>query len=239
MEELQPALPIEEYQVMDEPYPVEYLRLPEAPPDAYFDIAPHDVGYDLDRHLLYCDIEIDPGPAYYPFIRLALARYHPNSVGGAHLSPVVLADFAQLAPDRFVSVSHVPGNAKARRITVSGYAHVGSPLEAEMEFHHILPSSDNLIEITVEKMQPGVNTDLGWQAVDAAVTEEKPYLRPFMPILWQGVVDLPEIPAGDDRYQIVIREYEQFAADVPPTTAAWLSLGIGKRLVYVEAIEIS
>lgn len=237
MKELQPTLPIEEYQVMDEPFPVENLPLAELP-GAYFDIAPHDVGYDLDRQLWYCDIEIDPGPAYYPFIRLALARYHPNSLFTAHLSPVVLADFAQLSPDRFASVSPVPGNAKARRITVSGYAHAGSPLEAEPESHLTFPSSDNLIEIAVEKMQPDVNTDLGWQEIDAAITEEKPYLRPDLPILWQGVVELPEIPAGDDQYRIVIREYEQFAVDILKT-AAGHSFEIGKRLAYVEAIEIS
>ncbi|MBC8145756.1 MAG: hypothetical protein H7X80_09220, partial [bacterium] len=62
-------------------------------------------GYDEDRKLWYCDIEVDAGPAYYPFIRLALARFQPNSVPNAHLSRVVMTDFAQLAADRAASIT--------------------------------------------------------------------------------------------------------------------------------------
>ena len=45
------------------------------------------------------------GAAYFPFIRLALARYQPMSVPGAHLSNVVLADFMPLAADRWLNVT--------------------------------------------------------------------------------------------------------------------------------------
>ena len=58
-------------------------------------------GYDADRQLWYCDIELDPGVAYFPFIRLALARYQPKSLPDAHLSRVVLADtrsWCRIAP---------------------------------------------------------------------------------------------------------------------------------------------
>ena len=41
-------------------------------------------------------IEVGTG-SYYPFIRLALARYQPTSITGAHLSNVVLADIMPLA----------------------------------------------------------------------------------------------------------------------------------------------
>jgi len=67
-------------------------------------VAGHQVAYDADRRLWYCDITLDPGEAYYPFVRLALARCQPNSVGDAELSRVVLADFMQLAPDRTASI---------------------------------------------------------------------------------------------------------------------------------------
>lgn len=52
---------------------------------------PHDVTDDPERGLWFCDIEIDTGAAYWPFVRLALARYQPCSTEGAHLSEVVLA----------------------------------------------------------------------------------------------------------------------------------------------------
>ena len=57
------------------------------------DIAAHDVRYDPDRDLWYCDIAVNPGNSersYMPFVRLALARYQPNSLPGVHLSRVVL-----------------------------------------------------------------------------------------------------------------------------------------------------
>ena len=45
-------------------------------------VSGHQVAYDADRQLWYCDITLDPGEAYYPFVRLALARYQPNFVAG-------------------------------------------------------------------------------------------------------------------------------------------------------------
>ena len=62
------------------------LTLDELPPSIAVVVAAHDVHFDRDRKLWYCDIEIDPGDSYYPFVRLALARYQAHSVIGAHLS---------------------------------------------------------------------------------------------------------------------------------------------------------
>ena len=53
------------------------LTLEELPASVTVLAAAHDVFYDTDRHLWYCDIEIDPGDSYYPFVRLGLARYQP------------------------------------------------------------------------------------------------------------------------------------------------------------------
>src|SRR5438105_13490159 len=62
-------------------------------------IAAHEVAYDPQRDHLYCDIGINPTPdAYYPFVRLALARFQPQSLPGVALSRVVLADFVQVPP---------------------------------------------------------------------------------------------------------------------------------------------
>jgi hypothetical protein len=95
---------------------------------ATVDVAGHDVGFDSDRNLWYCDIQVtnDAGEAlssYMPFIRLALARYQPYSVDDAHLSKVVLADYAQLAPNRHVTVT---GTGTHRTVTVAGRAPIGT-----------------------------------------------------------------------------------------------------------------
>jgi hypothetical protein len=75
-----------------------------------FTAVGHKVDYD-DQHgrrLWYCDIEMNMGEAYFPFVRLALARYQPQSLADAHLSRVVLADFIQLLPDRSASITFDP-----------------------------------------------------------------------------------------------------------------------------------
>ena len=101
---------------------------------ATVDVAGHDVGYDPDRRLWYCDIQVTDASgkelaSYTPFIRLALARFQPFSVADAHLSKVVLADYAQLAPNRHATVS---GSSDiSRTVTVVGRAAIGTALEPE------------------------------------------------------------------------------------------------------------
>ncbi|MCA1802094.1 MAG: hypothetical protein LC662_06515 [Rhodothermaceae bacterium] len=43
-------------------------------------VAGHEVHFDEERKLWYSDIVVDLGQSYYPFIRLALARYQPESI---------------------------------------------------------------------------------------------------------------------------------------------------------------
>lgn len=67
-------------------------------------VAGHEVQFDAERKLWFSDIEVKAGASYFPFIRLALARFQPFSIEDCHLSRVVLADFVQLVPDRTLDV---------------------------------------------------------------------------------------------------------------------------------------
>lgn len=58
------------------------------------------------------------GNTYYPFIRMALARFQPNSIDDTHLSPVILSDFAQLTPSRVAAITFT--DKDRFRIMVSG-----------------------------------------------------------------------------------------------------------------------
>ena len=90
------------------------------------DIAAHDVHFDKERDLWYADIELDFGSApnaYFPFVRLALCRYQPHSLAGVEISPVVLTDFAQVAPERRVTVTVPFGMNKKRNVQVTGRAY--------------------------------------------------------------------------------------------------------------------
>lgn len=147
------------------------------------DIAPHDVYWDAERGLWYADIEIAHGQSYFPFVRLALARYQPSSVPGAHLSNITLADFASLAPDRWLSVTGTGTNS--RQVRVFGFTH-----EESSGFHEAWParsetrnpntgkivvhvpadiSKQNVIEVWVEKLTASQGEDFGWQRVATGV----------------------------------------------------------------------
>ncbi|MEV0404027.1 hypothetical protein [Actinoallomurus sp. NPDC050550] len=83
-------------------------------------VAPHAVAYDKDRQMWYCDITMTQDNSYNPFVRLALARFQPNSLSGLEISPVVLAQFAQLNPDRTMSMVFNASDATLVHVGVAG-----------------------------------------------------------------------------------------------------------------------
>lgn len=122
-------------------------------------VAPHMVGYDPDRKLWYCDIVVDPGKSYTPFIRLALARYHPVSTPGAHLSPIVTTEFMQLTPDRLAILT--PGKTdKIYSIGLYGNAYSDGP--------GAMPRPP-VVTVTIEQLDKSLGEDFGWQPIKDAV----------------------------------------------------------------------
>jgi hypothetical protein len=210
----------------------------------------HEVEYDAFRDLWTCDIELDLGTAYFPFVRLALARYQPSSVPGAHLSPLVVARFAQVAPDRTVTLALEPDDARLVSVAVTGPSHgparnVGDDSQ---------PWSGSELELWVERRITGVDDpDLGWGRVeDAALdTDATPeWFGAF--IRWSGRVVLPA-DHEPGRHRVVVAEYERFVSDpLPPSEpldplSTAISKGLGpalrrpqttRRLVFAEAFVI-
>ena len=90
-------------------------------------VAGHSVRYDTDRQLWHCDIELNSGVAYFPFIRLALARYQPKSLPDAHLSRVVLADYVQLVPERAASIAFDGFDPTLLQLAVTGVLFANAP----------------------------------------------------------------------------------------------------------------
>ena len=117
-------------------------------------IAPHAVGYDAERGLWYADIVVRPGDVYFPFIRLALARYNPVSVEGAHLSSVVMAEFVQLTPDRLAIITQNGGVAQVAVHGIGTSQGQGASQQAQ------------LFDLTIEVLDPGADPDLGWRRVE-------------------------------------------------------------------------
>lgn len=205
-----------------------FLTLDELP-NAVVSVAGHAVGYDEDRELWYCDIEVDAGDSYYPFVRLALARYQPISVENAHLSRVMLADFIQLAPDRNAAVTFDGSNPALVNISVSGVGYTGSRAAKNSE-----------MEVSVETKNANVpDLDLGWTPADNG-TFPLTAAEQFggTGITWSGQVTLPG-PRGQNSYRLTIKEYERFIADgtlasKTPMIAAFPNTY--RRLVYAESL---
>ncbi|HPT31401.1 MAG TPA: hypothetical protein PLW67_06145, partial [Prolixibacteraceae bacterium] len=89
------------------------------------DIAAYPVHFDEEKQQWYCDLAIDPKQMYFPFVRLALARYQPYSVKKAAedvcLSPTVLSTFIQLVPERQTTLRFTSDDKNSRfTLTIEG-----------------------------------------------------------------------------------------------------------------------
>jgi hypothetical protein len=172
------------------------LTLDELSNDPFlpFTAVGHQVFYD-DQHgrkLWYCDIEMDAGEAYFPFLRLALARYQPQSMPGAHLSRVVLADFTQLLPDRSASITFDPIDATSLQLAINGLTY-GGPGAAVMT-------------ATLQTQPPG-GGDLAWASI--SVISLTPHAFGGPDTLWTAQVTLPA-PRGSRPFRLLIQEFETF-----------------------------
>ncbi len=213
---------------------VRAVRPPAAPvglaeqPGASVLVAPHDVGYDLDRRLWYCDIEVSPRSSYFPFVRLALARYQRDSVLGVELSTAVIADFAQLAPDRSATVVFDGSDARKLHVTVTGQSY---------RWHDDTQAGGQIagparIVVSVETKIAGMDGDLAWQPAKGVneFTLRGVLLATGKPATWTGDVILPNA-RGSKPFRLVIREYEQYR------TVAGGAADAG-RLVYADVLEV-
>ena len=75
-------------------------ELEGAPAAVKLTVVGHEVKFDPERDMWYADIELHNVEQPYPFLQLGLVRYQPGSVGGCHVSQVVVPDPIQLPPRR-------------------------------------------------------------------------------------------------------------------------------------------
>ena len=201
------------------------LALPEATSgsSAVLDVVAFDPQYDPDRQLWFCDIDLSPkaDKSYFPFVRLALARYQRHALPGMKLSPIVQADFAQLLPRRTLSVE-----VKSKSVVVS----LTGPVHSD-------PTLENWADATLETHTGAIPGDLGWSAVPGVSTQ----LTVSGPVsgggvaTWTGSLDLVR---GNTPLRVIVRELEHHVHDLdlpgPVTDAAQFS----DRVVYADVVEL-
>lgn len=198
------------------------------------------VEFDPARKLWFADIEMDIGFSYVPLIRLALARFQPHSVDGAHISRVVRAEFAQLAPDRTASIvtSTTPTSAKFQ-IMVKGPTYQASSVTKAVGRSDLFarePGRTGLAEVEafLQKRDPllGNDPDLGWTTM--ANTQLTLTAGTFGE--WTGELNLSEqlVPGT---FRILLQEYELYRSDFQ-NDSAQEKLTTARRIVYADAIHL-
>ena len=217
------------------------LTLDEISPQAKVSVAGHEVYFDTDRMLWYSDIEIDNGDSYYPFVRLALARYQPHSLAGAHLSRIVVADFMQLAPDRTAVLEVGQGGAT---LTVRGYSgenitgRMWSPIFSDILFEPDDPRPNTEMRAILQRRPKEIPGDLGWQPAGPEITLE-PNGSGFY-VTWTGTIGIPATDDGLDR-RVLITEIETFPRDMVASDPPYMFSPrdhVRERIVYADTFEL-
>lgn len=171
--------------------------------------TPH---FDEGRGLWYCDIDIafsEPATLlpYFPFVRLALARYQPYSILGHELSKVAVSDFIQVLPDRTTTVfSTAPQQV---RVTVDG----ASPYDragTRVGTGSAAIKASREVTARVERVPRTATGGLDWQPVGSTVRLNWELIGARE--AWTTFLALPPVTADSD-YRIVVEEWELHESD--------------------------
>ena len=106
----------------------------------------------------------DSANAIWPFLRLSVARYQPNSIPNMAFSEVVATDFVQLPPERIGTLSR-PDSGEVR-VTVTGVtaltnaAGVQGPLD-RAKLRELLPKSRRVLA-TLQARNAQSGSDIDW-----------------------------------------------------------------------------
>jgi hypothetical protein len=197
-------------------------------------VAGYEPHFDETRQLWFADIQLDVGDSYAPFVRLGLARFQPESVPNAHLSNVVRAQFAQLAPDRTASITTTttPSSAKFE-IFVSGLTYVASSATTSIGFAALRNTGQAEFEALLQKRSAtmGNDPDIGWDTLASTLlTPESTFGE------WKGELNILEALAPNT-WRVLIKEYEWYRADFQPEEQLE-NLAFDRRIVYAVAIPL-
>jgi hypothetical protein len=193
-----------------------------------FSVAGHAVQYDGARGRWFADIEMSPlGPtAYFPFVKLSVCRWQPNSVAGVELSSPIVLDVVQTVPDRVLTVdlTHPPN------VTVN----VTGPVEFLGGYGGAL-GLPNVMQAAIQQ-QIGGTDEINWQNVAGPVTLSRTDLFPPADSVgsWAGVV---VEPSGPGPYRLVVTEYEQYYTG-PSSPGSTSPGGLAQRPVYSDVLGL-
>ena len=205
-------------------------------------VAGYKPEYNAERGLWYVDVAIEPwasleepSPAFWPFVRLAVARYQPSSVGGCELSEPVRCDYVQLPPERTTSVSRT--DERHVRVVVTG-------TRGWRDSHPERgPDVNRIVVAALQQRDPQIPTDLGWKTIDRSTLPIRSDASEWE-VAWMGELDAgknialrrPSPKSGgssaSSRWRVRVEEWERFPGDPGPDgRPLW-----ERRLVYADEV---
>jgi hypothetical protein len=196
------------------------------------DVVGHAVSWDAERGLYYADVVIQTGAAYFPFLRMALARWQPASIPGVALSHVVLADVTQLTPDRSLLLTMDPWSRGTARVTLSGPAY-------RLAEEFALRPQSTVVSVEVQTRLDGVDDDvLGWGPADPATASvvADPVAGAGSNLLWRGTVTVPA-DREPGSYRLLVTETETWFGDPNPRLIVHRPTQVN-RVVYAEHMPL-
>lgn len=218
--------------------------------------AAYNVLYDQERQLYYADIPIGINQAYFPFIKLALARYQRDSLRlnerECCLSNIIHTDWIQIVPLRTTTVIHSDIINKNKALV--GIAGPSSFVGAGNWMAGIKDEIKTRIRIIVEDARIPKNEEAFVRMMGDRFTS---------PVIWQRDFDLTteninptthqfqfstNIELADDYtskpYRVVIEEYEMHLTDPlrQPDDGGTFGSKPEKwqeRLVFMDVFEVN
>ena len=171
-------------------------------------VLAHPVSFDPGSGRWYADVELAAGFGYRPFLQLVVARYQPDSIGGATLSSFVTLEPVRLGVVRSTQI--------VRR---------GSLVDAIVKGTRDL---DNQIDIRLEQADPSVpDPDLTWQPVGDPV--RLAVVRAGEETVWSGGI---EVGPAKGRLRVVVEEVE------PGRRTEDKRVVNVETVVFVETVEL-
>jgi len=207
-------------------------------------VVPYEVAYAPDRGLWFCDVRINSVDAYYPFVRLGVVRFQPDSLSGdvsreARMSPVVIADFMQIAPNRWVHLQKKDGRNVS--ISISGVTYSDSEASPDPKADPACPGTPpatlkhSTFQLTVQQRWHAIGKNLGWRPVDCQPIPNCTSGTAADGInTWRYDLNLPH-SSSTHQYRLLIEEYEWLMTD---ETTMMDHPTASKRLVYADFFEL-
>jgi|GEM_PF-6038968 len=181
------------------------------------DVATLPVQYDAAKDLRFAEIVLQPRKgAFEPFVRLVLARYNVHSISGAELSLPAIAQWAQPAADR--SITLIRNGDGSRTLTVLCDAADETPGGSRTRFF-----------AHVEYTELYFEDEYAWNLVPGSEVELRQTAAVPEPT-WQ-VTLTPRHPTLLGRRRIVVREYLELPTG--PCIPAE-----GRRLIAFDIVDL-